>query len=178
MGLDITAYSNLRYIGRHAGDEDQEHGYNAEVTHTEGYSYSDFPHALVGPYKVAQSADVDSFITVGCFEITEKTETHGFRAGSYSGYNRWRDELRMAFNPDTAVEVPFHKLICFADNEGTLLTSACRDLLVDFETHREQWRDHLVSRFDAPQTKHYAELYEDWAHAFKLAAECGLVDFH
>src|SRR5690349_1612666 len=99
MGLDITAYSNLRYIGAHAGDDDYDHHYGSEtgeLVDIEGWTYGAFPHALAGPYKVEQG---DHGLTVGCFEITEKTETHRFRAGSYRGYGEWRRELRAAFNP-------------------------------------------------------------------------------
>lgn len=179
MGLDITAYSNLRYIGRHPGDQDEEHGYDPktyETIHAEGYAYNSFPHALVGPYKVERSAE---FISVGCFEVTEKTETHKFRAGSYHGYGEWRRGLRTAFNPDADPDLPFFELICFADNEGTLLTQASRELLGDFEAHRDRWTDHLLTRYvNTTECLFFSSLYEDWTHAFKLAAECGLVDFH
>ena len=43
MGLDITAYSNLRYLGRHPGDDDGEHGYDPETferLHVEAYAYT------------------------------------------------------------------------------------------------------------------------------------------
>lgn len=177
MGLDITAYSNLRYIGRHAGDADHEHHYDqntGDAIDIEGWAYSDFPHALVGPYKVEQD---EHGLTVGCFEITEKTESHRFRAGSYHGYNEWRRELQTAFNQDTDPALPFYELIWFADNEGTILTCSARDLVTDFEAGRERFRDFILERHSSEQ-QWFLDRYEDWAHAFKLAAECGLVDFH
>ena len=177
MGLDITAYSNLRYIGRHAGDDNYEHHYDPKTgdqIDIEGWAYNDFPHALAGPYRIEQGKHG---LTVGRFDLTEKTETHRFCAGSYRGYNEWRRELQAAFNPDTERDLPFYELIWFADNEGTILTGAARDLVTDFETQREQFRDFILDRH-ATESQWFLDRYEDWAHAFKLAAECGLVDFH
>jgi len=71
-----------------------------------------------------------------------------FRAGSYSGYNKWRDELaRRALDlpaatvwedPSRFVEAPFFELINFSDCEGTIGPDAASDLATDFGALRDR----------------------------------------
>ena len=91
------------------------------------------------------------------------------RAGSYSGYSAWRDDLRRQFNPDTEPDKPFYELIWFADNEGTIGPEAAADLLADFLAHADAY---------TPAMEYFRENYRDWTRAFELAADGGLVDFH
>lgn len=191
MGLDITAYSRLDYIGHHpepGPNADPGCQYDAKTydrRHIEAYAYSCFTHALEG---IPGSPDIrtdepgpDQFISAGCFAMTAATETHNFQAGSYMGYSRWREALGRCFGWKRDTEDPFMELIYFADNEGTLLWKSARALLADFEAGRERWRDYCLSTFpdtDQVQCARYLEKYEDWAHACRLAADGGLIDFH
>lgn len=160
MGLDITAYSRLEYVGRHTEEwcEDYEH-------HVQAFAYAGFEASFRGIPIVGSER---GFILGGCFEKTADTKTHGFRAGSYSGYNRWRADLADQFNPDADPDGPFYELIYFADNEGSIGPEAARDLLADFEQNADAYRGDEWDRGK----------YDEWTKAFRLAADGGLVDFH
>ena len=104
-----------------------------------------------------------------------------FRAGSYSGYNWWRDQLaQMAYRKPAErvwaenTDGPFFELINFADNEGTIGPIACARLAEHFEAGRDTVRARLYDKVDGwDQQK-----YDEWARAFDLAANTGLVRFH
>ncbi|MDG4791891.1 hypothetical protein O7626_39445 [Micromonospora sp. WMMD1102] len=165
MGLDITAYSHLNHLGKHTDDwcESEEH--------IQAYAYDAFPESFRGIPILGTRVSGSTFFDGGCYERTEKTEAHGFRAGSYSGYGRWRDGLREAFNPAADPARPFFELIWFADNEGSIGPDAARDLLADFR----EYADRYAAEFDDDYDR---QRYADWTRAFELAADGGLVYFH
>jgi hypothetical protein len=177
MGLDIRAYSNLRYVGHHEKWADEDAHYDQ---HHEAYAYASFPHALMGVPNVQKHDRVPEFITGGCFEETEKTESHGFRAGSYGGYNAWRRDLADRFNPyrdggPPSPEGPFYELIWFADSEGTIAQVAAVNLLAAFRQHEVEYR---AAHLGTEDGDYFVEKYADWMRAFELAADGGFVDFH
>jgi hypothetical protein len=164
MGLDITAYSKLTAVGQHATGDWCEDG-----DHVTAFAYDTFPASFRGiPILVTESTSGGSFLQGGCYAVTDSTETHGFRAGSYGGYNAWRADLARQFNRETAPDKPFYELIWFADNEGCIGPDAAKDLLVDFREHAAAY----VPRDDYARSK-----YVDWTRAFELAADGGLVSF-
>lgn len=176
MGLDITAYSNLKHVGLHVelGDwcDDEEH--------IHAYAYDSFRQSFRG---IPVLGTVNGFVHGGCYVTTDATESTDFRAGSYGGYNMWRQDLADQFNavergwdhgptmtePDPAK--PFYELIWFADNEGTIGPDAAKDLLEDFRTHASVYTL-------AESHGQYLEIYTNWTRAFELAADGGLVRFH
>ncbi|HEU4540397.1 MAG TPA: hypothetical protein VFR23_04660 [Jiangellaceae bacterium] len=167
MGLDITAYSRLKHIGRHTEDwcEDYEN-------HVMAFAYDDFPLSFRGiPVLGTTQHGAVTFLDAGCFEITEETERHAFRAGSYSGYNRWRADLQRQFNHATEPDRPFYELIWFADNEGSIGPDAAKDLLADF-------REHAAAYDPGEYADYFREKYQDWTRACELAADSGLIRFH
>lgn len=181
MGLDITAYSKLIYIGEHEFDTERNEGepgpYCYYENHVQAYAYDAFPASFRGIPVLGQD---NGCLRGGCFEYTDGTETHGFRPGSYGGYNAWRQDLAEQFNPAPIIgmregmrepdpDLPFYELIWFADNEGTIGPEAAKDLLADFRAHAEAYR---------PRAPWFGEVYADWTRAFELAADGGLVDFH
>lgn len=106
-----------------------------------------------------------------------KEQSWSFRAGSYSGYNCWREELAKAaeldledvwVNPEIHTDDPFYELLDFADNEGTIGPEACADLAKDFED--------LAVKYRMPQE--CQELFDTWAMAFQDAANNGMIVFH
>lgn len=106
-------------------------------------------------------------------------EQYGFGAGSYSGYNDWRDELArlVGLNEagdvfDPAVTGPFVELINFADNEGYIGAKVAAKLHKDFLDHRDKAKVQ-----DTDRAWFYSK-YERWMRAFELAADNGVVDFH
>lgn len=178
MGLDIRAYSNLRYVGHHEKWDNEDDHYDQ---HHEAYAYVGFRHALLGvPNVEAKTCGSTAFLSGGCFGQTEKTESYGFRAGSYSGYNQWRSDLAARFNPyrdggQPSPEGPFYELIWFADNEGTICQVAAANLLASFRQHEVEYRAaHLGSEMGDWHVQRYA----DWLRACELAAADGLIDFH
>ena len=176
MGLDITAYSHLKHVGPHEKDpalnEGEPGGPNAWCyyeNHVEAFAYDCFPASYRGLPVLRTER---GFVFGGCYETTEETKMHSFCAGSYGGYNRWREALAEQFNapvgkPDPAK--PFYELIWFSDNEGTIGPETAQDLLADFREHADVWRSPFESHRD---------LYNDWLRAFELAADGGLVRFH
>lgn len=178
MGLDITAYSHLQYVGFCPDANEDDHEYEPESfnrRHVMAYAYEAFPHALAGipDVRTDHFRSGEQFLSAGCFALTDKTETHAFRAGSYSGYNQWRDHLRQQFNPDTDPAGPFYELIWFADNEGTIGAAASALLLADFRDHASTYTPPA-----SPSPEWWIETYTNWTRAFELAAADGLVDFH
>lgn len=181
MGLDITAYSHLTYVGHHEEWADEDDHYDK---HHEAYAYTAFPHALLGVPNVGEKQGYsETFLSGGCFEVTEKTESHGFRAGSYGGYNEWRRDLAARFNPyadggrgEPDPEKPFYELIWFADNEGTIAELTAASLLADFREHEVEYRAaHEPGSYSGDYD---IERYLDWMRACELAADGGLINFH
>jgi hypothetical protein len=74
-----------------------------------------------------------------------------FRAGSYTGYGRWREALaQFAYgvdpetvwgNPDDFADKPFFEIIHFSDCEGTIGPEVAAKLARDFEEYRQQARE-------------------------------------
>lgn len=174
MGLDIAAYSKLAKAEL-ALDGDGEpllEGY--WNTHAKAWLNPDWPDRAAG-------LDDGAWYTF--------TETIEFRAGSYSGYNDWRERLaQLAGYPSTETESasfgprslhsaacwdgatgPFSELIDFSDCEGSLGPEVSRKLLADFIQFDPKARA-IGGRF--------YDLYAEWKKAFELAADGGMVCFH
>lgn len=162
MGLDITAYSNLNPVGKHTD------GWCENEEHVVAYAYNDFPKSFRG---IPVLGERDRMLLGGCFEMTDETEKLAFCAGSYSGYNAWRDDLKQQFNPGVDPEAPFFELIWFADNEGVISSEASTDLLADFQKHADLYQPSRHEEF-------FRAKYACWTKAAELAATAGLIDFH
>lgn len=166
MGLDITAYRQLQ--GPVSQDQDED-----------------------GPWL---SATDSAFIarTDGLEEgaYASAAEEFDFRAGSYGGYNQWRDELAKlagypamrhapSYGPPRDLHAasawqadsgPFWELINFSDCEGTIGPKTSAKLAADFAAHQE--------KADAHAEGWFRELYAKWRKAFEMAADGGAVSFH
>ncbi|MGL5283960.1 MAG: hypothetical protein ACRC8W_19845 [Plesiomonas shigelloides] len=163
MGLDITAYRKCQLIDNVELDECGEPcEYDA--------------HAWVNPSFEERSTDIkDGYYTA--------EDSHVFRAGSYSGYGAWRDQLaQMAGYPckdnqfghnysqgafDTT-SGDFWELINFSDCECTIGTEVSKKLHDDFV------------RNDAKAAEiggYFYEKYQDWKMAFEFASDSGFVRF-
>jgi len=192
MGLDITAYSHLKAVGKHEKDPALNEGEPGGLddwcyydNHVQAFAYDSFPASFRGiPILSTSTGRRPGFLEGGCYEITDKTETHAFQAGSYGGYNHWRADLARQFNPapmtydrgpmmaEPDPDKPFYELIWFADNEGCIGELAAAELLADFRAHAD--------RYDAGSDNptYMRAKYNDWMRAFELAADGGLVRFH
>lgn len=191
MGLDITAYSRLKHVGKHEKDPKLNEGQFGGLDdwcyydgHVQAFAYDCFPQSFRGIPILGDMVDGNKFLVGGCYEQTEDTQTLGFRAGSYGGYSAWRLDLASQFNPvEYGIETgrptmsepdpdkPFYELIWFADNEGSIGPEAAADLLADFREHAD--------RYVKPEGEWATPTrYENWTRACELAADSGLIRFH
>lgn len=116
---------------------------------------------------------------------TYSDEFFGFRAGSYSGYNEWRDDLAHTMHNVSAREIwdnldhfkgkPFIELINFSDCEGYIGPEVAAKLYGDFAAYRptyEKAHDRVGDHVWLMQK------YDDWQRAFEMAGGGGMVVFH
>ena len=165
MGLDITAYRGLTKIDNAEMEDGQPKNWETDVMFWS--NYPEFP---------GRSEGVDTNGTVYNF-----ADKFGFRAGSYSGYNNWRELLAEFAGYDGARQVwdgktgPFSELINFADNEGTIGPVVSAKLARDFAEFQER-----ADAFTAPEDwgNYWHQKYNDWRKAFEMAADNGAVAFH
>jgi len=170
MGLDITAYKNAQLVDTLSDVDEWENRYYLAKSKETFYVYpglSDwFPEWAEG-------------IKYG--GVYEYEDSFGFRAGSYSGYNYWREWLCETFlgispqvvwsNPEMFEDAPFYRLIHFADNEGYISEVHAKNLAKDFQKYQNE-----VDNLDCePWLK---EKYADWRKAFEMASNNGFVEFH
>ena len=166
MGLDITAYKNLKKVENPILDEWGElKNWETEWKPGESMEWSEkhFPGR-------GEGIEPDSVYT---FE-----EEFGFRAGSYSGYNWWRDHLykfALALMKINEKINPFEELVNFADNEGVIGYVVAEKLKNDFVTHEEMAKKYSKKLQDG---EWWLDKYNDWKKAFILASQNGAVDFH
>lgn len=156
MGLDISAHARLTPV--------ECDGHRCD--HIGIYVNDDFP---------GRAEPLES----GCY-ATNDADPVKFRAGSYSGYNAWRERLsRLALGVEPGAVwqrwskfegKPFAELINFSDCEGTIGPIVSKRLAADFAAFDETAREKM-------DVYEYA-LYRDWLRAFERAADDGAVEFH
>lgn len=161
MGLDITAYRQLRTADGAIVDED-------------GYPVDDKQVKINPAYTAEPFRDRCADVVAGVYEYAE---TLGFRAGSYSGYNEWRRGLAALVGTTTEAvwsgmngDSPFAELINFSDCEGVIGPKVSAKLAVDFA----EWQAKADTHADAYWRGRYAE----WRKAFEMGADGGVVEFH
>lgn len=178
MGLDITAYSKLEKV-------DCVFNADGEPIHPESrlplrddyfqaHVNSDFPDR-------AGSIE-DSAI----YRYKRAIPLH---AGSYMGYNQWREQLAElagyplveyerwgqkwpshAASTYDRTEGPFWELIHFSDCEGIIGPEASAKIARDFADHQ--------AKADTHEDEWFRSKYNEWRAAFELAAQNGAVHFH
>ena len=157
MGLDITAYKKLKEV------ENPQFDKNGELVDWENQ------------WRPGASMEWSESVWIGRVEplnpqsVYSWEKEYGFRAGSYCGYNWWRDKLA-EFAEDDA----FEELIDFADNEGVIGSKVAKKLYDDFRNYHEE-------EFEFSKTLNDGEWwfnkYRDWETAFEMAKEDGAVRF-
>jgi len=164
MGLDITACSKLTpYTG--PVDDDGEPQTEADCF-----------HVYCNPGFVGRADGLET----GYYLAAASTD---FRAGSYSGYNIWRDHLaRMAGygsdeNAWKQTGGPFWELIHFSDCEGVIGPQTSAKLAKDFQGWQERAEAYADS-IGAEESSWFLEKYTAWREAFELASDDGAVLFH
>ncbi|MEG1563777.1 MAG: hypothetical protein RR365_08630 [Bacteroides sp.] len=157
MGLDITAYKNLREVPNAERDEEgnptdcdlfyggKSMQWSEENFHGRGEG--------VDPNKIYSYDD--------SFE---------FYAGSYFGYNHWR-KLLSSFRKGSS----FSELIDFADNEGVIGSIVSKKLYNDFRQNEEYME---ICALNLQDNGLWKSLYSKWMAAFEMAKDNGAVKFH
>jgi hypothetical protein len=175
MGLDIIAVSNVVKMENPTLDGwDTPVGVHADTF--KAYHLRGFERSFRGLEEEAW------------YMTTDESDMVDFRAGSYGGYNKWRDHLatfgvgvpaaEIWANTDKYQDGPFFELINFADNEGSIGPDAARDLDIDFAVNRDDVEQKARAHFtDDGDFDWFMQKYDDWAEAFKIARNQGLVYF-
>jgi hypothetical protein len=135
MGLDITVYDSV----------------SAEVTKASAEEIDKQHERFVHVYNNAEFVERQDDLVEGVHEVIG--ETFAFRAGSYSGYNRWRERLATFAGYKSPEYVwdhfaefkgqPFVELIHFSDCEGTIGPRTSAKLAVDFAANLPAAREQL-----------------------------------
>lgn len=169
MGLDITAFSNVRAIGPMPEDVDWDEIYD-----------NDQRIIFVNPhFPLSGQGLLDNYI----YDVSQ-SKAISFAAGSYGGYNVFRSLLAKAAGYDHEdawsdekdfQEAPFFEIVNFSDCEGTIGPVAALHLYHDFVTHRDKFIEEVKD--DTWKNSRIAR-YDFFTKAFRLASDKGFVIFH
>jgi hypothetical protein len=201
MGLDISYYSNVKHIPWQDVPQDVK-PFNAaydkwEEEYPEHYLYyinkkgSYFPKHLEG-------------LEEGWYLVPRNFGRNSFRAGSYSSYNQWRDDLALAAVYEGGAQdvwsmydesivgepesPPFLELINFSDSDGIIGPKVSEKLYNDFVKYEPKIKkkiDFWELKFDPnkqdyslAEGEYFINKYNEWKEAFRVASQNGFVSFH
>lgn len=161
MGLDVTAYRNVRIVDCNFDDDgcpvDENGKYNGSVVVP--FINGDFPGREDG----LEEGKAYAF-----------DEEYSFRAGSYSTYSSFRCDLEVLADwPDDefpSEDWPLFQLIAFSDCDGTLGPVVCKKLYQDMLS----LKDKAQAMYDAQ----FVYKFNNWLKAFELASDNGMVIFN
>lgn len=170
-GLDITAYENLTIVRSPQFNKDGEPAGQNQV-------------------KLAPVHFAERFAGLTPGAVYRYQSSFEFRAGSYSGYNYWRNELaklagygqtpHKSFNGKAELRYdatvwnikrgPFWEFIEFSDAEGVIGPVVCKRVYGDFLQYQSAAAKH--------SDEYFRTSYEDWKKAFSMCANGGAIVFH
>lgn len=182
MGLGITAYRQLRKL---------DVVFDATGAPIDPRSRDPIEGCFFQP-RVNYDFGPERYAGIENLAVYAFLEKFCFGAGSYGSYGAWREELaRMAGYqeiervPDYAPSrrmgcsaaawaglcdgMPFVELVNFSDCDGVIAAETAAKLAADFAKFDEQAK--LVG-------DSFYELFQQWRHAFEVAADGGAVEFH
>lgn len=176
MGLDITAYSNVKRLHAHV-NEDGEAIYDASGQEVAEYWF----HVWKNPEFPGRADDLID----GAVYTYEDCTGHGI---GYGGYYWWRNELAalsgypiaehsVSFGREAnhfggalnAESGPFYELINFSDCEGFIGTEVATKLLSDFKEFYDR-AEEIGGKF--------FEQFKYWKSAMEMASKNGCISFH
>jgi hypothetical protein len=123
----------------------------------------------------------------GAWLSTEETVEHHFRAGSYSGYNQFRNMLSNAllgvpsdyvWEDEASFEgKPGYEMVNFSDCQGVISWSIAEKLYNDLVGNRIKFVEYVGSIYgaDNDETEHLTYVYDNFITAFELAKNNGVV---
>jgi len=185
MGLDISYYSNLKIAGPTTG-EDSDYDCDVTVWNENCFEYQ-----------------LGSLKRDHLYESTTNSQYGNFRAGSYSGYNQWRNELAKMAGYSSADEVwqdeefdSFKKFNLRKDKLDSisgdvvekpkpfyeLINFSDAEGVIGPEVSKKLYEDFV--EFDEKAQNHtdsdswFYQKYQEWKKAFKIASQNGAVSFH
>jgi hypothetical protein len=169
MVLDVSAYSNIKLLENVHLDEDGDPVDDAE-------ELVDYFQPCVNAHYPSHAEGIENGALYG-YE-----EEFGFCAGSYSGYNTWRNSLAHLAGYESAKHVwdhpglvgPFVELINFSDCEGVIGASLSAKLAKDFADFNDRAKK-TAAKYGGDW---FYSLYQEWQKAFELAAQNGAISFH
>lgn len=172
MGLDICAYSNIMKQP------------DPEVQKVVGKLLSSEGEEILEVFEVTDRChDLEEGVYLDTFDTVQ----HHFRAGSYSGYNQFRNLLSKALlgveasavweDPTSFEGRPGYEMIDFSDCEGNISSSVADKLRQDLVENRDVFKAHLIEVFGEgnDQIEWSMETYDNFIYAFELASENGVV---
>ncbi len=182
MGLDIMAISNLE---KKFKLEEKLKALPFEVRPEVKKTRIKIDTTPYGPGKGGFNKCED--MEGGKYTETDTTEEHHFRAGSYSGYNRFRKLLCEALvgvepeilwaDPDSYKDHPGFEMINFSDCGGILGTGVCKKLYTQLLENRDKFESYLENRFSdgGDEVRWEMSTYDDFLEGFRLGSENGIV---
>lgn len=170
MGLDITAYRQLKKVDESEIKRDED----GEIDE-DAFDYDTHHHLYVNSHYPERAPEIQSDA------VYTSAEDYGFRAGSYGGYNNWRNGLAELAGYDPiddrhdkgAWETdggPFWELINFSDCEGVIGSSVSKKLLADFLAFDAAAKTH--------RGEYFYEVYQEFTKGLTFAADDGALHFH
>lgn len=170
MGLDISAYRQLKKAPDAELDDDGYPRDWARFIHFTEQGIASMEQQWPGR---------SEGVSPGVYSYAESLH---FRAGSYGGYNHWRDWLARLAGwksdrgcwDDPKAGGPFFELINFSDAEGIIGPVVAAKLAKDFAEHQQK----AESVSSGEDGEYYIKKYNEWRKAFEMAADGGAVDFH
>ena len=192
MGLDISAVSELLPV-----DVPEE----IEIWSDEYYDWeSEKGYQLWRPYTRPHFPKQGEGLPESDMVEAEGEESYSFRAGSYSGYGEWRNDLALAAGYEGGAEgvwnridsegytgEPFEELINFSDADGVIGPVASEKLYNDFIKYEKDIMDTIdwwylkmtpEKEYGGDDKKWFKIKYDDWKQAFNVARNNGMVIFH
>lgn len=180
MGLDVTAYENLKKIDCVFNSDGEPIDAQTREVIDCSYYQPKVNYDFEGREEGIDNKAIYSF----------DKYLHEISIG-YGRYNNWRNELaKLAGYPAIPVDRygvgnpqlrhdqsaweydsgPFYELINFSDCEGVIGPVVSNKLANDFADHQ--------NKADAHPDEYFKQIYSAFRHAFELASNNGAVDFH
>ena len=173
MGLDIIVYSKL------------EHQRDERVEEVMESLFSPLGEEIIEICEEEENRRC-SDMAIGKWHRTDATQEAHFRAGSYSGYNQFRNLLAQAFHGVDAEDIwsdensfegtPFYEMIDFSDCDGVFGPGDSAKLCRNFEEGEVKFQEFIAEKFeDDDEAGHWLEVYRDFKEGFRLAADEGIL---